>query len=76
VIPQIQLTLGEADEGKPPVGTVRNGVELGKTRSGSHVGFRRIAEQPEPLGEFRYVNSTPFGTVRLVQPELRESYFY
>ena len=43
--------LGDADT---------NGVELGETCSGSRAGFRRIAEQAETLGEFRYVNSTPF----------------
>ena len=42
---------------------IPNGVDLGKTRSGSRVGFRRIAEQAETLGEFRYVNSPPFGFI-------------
>jgi len=43
------------------VGFMPNGVELAKTCSGSCVGFRRIAALAEILGEFRHVNSTPFG---------------
>gem|GEM_PF-1071643 len=42
-------------------GVSSNGVDLGETRSGSRVGFRRIARQAETLGEFRYVKSTQLG---------------
>jgi len=37
-----------------------NDVDLRETRSGSRVGFRRIAKPAETLGEFRYVKSMPF----------------
>ena len=37
-----------------------NSVDLRETRSGSRVGFRRIAKPAETLGEFRYVKSMPF----------------
>jgi len=38
---------------------VLNGVDLTETRSGSHVGFRRIDKSAETLGEFRYGKSMP-----------------
>ena len=37
-----------------------NNVDFRETRSGSRVGFRRIAKLAETLGEFRYVKSMPF----------------
>ena len=43
--------------------TILNGVDLGESRSGSRVGFRRCAMPTETLGEFRYVKSRPFWTV-------------
>jgi len=33
-------------------------MDLRKTHSGNHVGFRRIARLTETLGEFRYVKLT------------------
>ena len=43
-----------------PFDLVSNGVDFMETRSGSRVGFRRIARPAETLGEFRYLKSTPF----------------
>jgi len=36
-------------------------VELEETRSESRAGFWQIVMQTDTLGEFRYVNSMPFG---------------
>jgi len=37
-----------------------NGVDLRKGRSGSRIGFRRIARPAETLSEFRYLKTMPF----------------
>jgi len=59
----LQLALKTAMIGGLSIRHHANGVESEKTRSGGRVGrvgFRRIDDQAEILGEFRYVDSMPF----------------
>jgi len=56
----LQVALKTAMIGGLSIRHHANGIESEKTRSGSRVGFRRIDDQAEILGEFRYVDSMPF----------------